>query len=283
MPFPLDFLLNENMKDWILLPVWSTIVSGILTVLWKSFNYKRETPVRRQIRTAEFQANPFPQYVRTDIRISARDRDSSKSDGQLLGAMIMIVAILCLHVPFRVGVLNVLSIILGLCFGFCLAVSLFSVKQGTWSEDAWVIGCMLASCAFLLVGLEFTRDPPRPARIAVAAFLANGSWPNYPPSFNDILNLFEMGMCSVFGFFLLLHGPVKSMVFLGLGTVVRTLNQGNTFCSWLADLTSHTIHNRSKTFVVNILIEGTVGLLIIGGWAFEWFHNLWTSLSGLSS
>ena len=267
------------MKDFVVIPVWSTVVSGILTTLWELFINKRESPVNRRLRSAEFQANPFPQNVHMDIRISATGDDSSKSkSSQLLFTMLIIVAILCLYIPFRVWVLNVLSIIMGFSFGFSLVVSIFSVKRGTWPEDAWVIGCMLACCVFLFVGLGFVRDPPRPTPLAVVEFLTTGSWPGHTPQLHDIRDLFALGLSRVAGFFFILYGPVRSMVFLGLGTVVRSLYRENAFCSWLTGLTSYTINHRFKTFVVHILIEGTVGLLLVGGWGFEWFFDIWTSL-----
>jgi hypothetical protein len=279
MPFPFDFLLNENMKDFVVIPMWSTVVSGILTTLWELFIDKRESPVNRRLRSAEFQANPFPQNLRTEVHISGTSDDSSKSELPII--ILMIVAILCLHIPFRVGVLNVLSIVIGLSFGFSLVVSIFSIMRGTWPEDAWVIGCMLACCLFLFVGLGFVRDPPRPTPFAVAAFLATGQWSGHNPQLNDIVDLFGLGVSRVAGFFFLLHGPVRSMVFLGIGTVVRPLYRENLFCSWLASLTRNTINHRFKTFVIYILIEGTVGLLLIGGWGFEWYSNIWTAIQHL--
>jgi hypothetical protein len=272
---PFDFLFNESTKEWIWLPLWSAIVGLVLGWLFTWIVDGKSHSAKRRPTSKEFSAGRSSAQRRADVppirfEVSVAQRDPSTSSG-VANALLFILTIF--YIPYRVWFLDAFSIVAWVGWGFSVVVCICLSKRENWSNQpyGWVISGLVAGSVILFMGLSFVYEPPR-VLSDVAAF-SNGF-----RSFQPILNYLWIA-AHLLGLLVLVY-VTKAMIFFGLGTVARSSSEGSGFWSWLDNVTSRETIHPHGTFAF-IVLAGIGGLLLTGGWGFEWFSDIWMAMQHL--
>ena len=151
-------------------------------------------------------------------------------------------------------------------FTLVVCVWLWRRQNGSGERYGWVIGGLTIGSFILFIGLPLAQSPPEVPSEAVSNFLTFGALAGRLPQLGFRGSIWVF--LHVGGFFFLLLA-VKSIVFLGLGTVAHSLDV-NRFWAWLSRVMNREARH-PRLACISITACGVFGLVCLGGWGYDLF------------
>jgi hypothetical protein len=252
----MDLFFNDQTNAWF----WQPLVGAIMGIIVGEIFKRIVGPPHEQSSPAEFSETRVP-FIRTEISPKA-EAPSKSFDGFLSVVLVLTL----FYIPNRPLYLTVFTFVVWLSWGFALVMCLWLTRTRQWSSQPyeWVISGLVIGAIFLAIGGAFAQSPPE-RQVPLADDFLNYGMKAFSSSVPRDLVFLEGLLWIALHFFgiLALVFVAKDMLFLGLGTVALVYGKG-----WLIKLTLREI-SKPRLAVIYIVIAGICGVLLVGGWGFD--------------